>query len=437
MNSILIKNGRVIDPSQDLDAVMDVFISEGKIRRVEKDISEQADQTINAENLVVCPGMLDMHTHLREPGREDEETIYTGTRAAAAGGFTTICCMPNTRPICDSRTNIKYILANVVEVGVVHVYPVAAVTMGQKGEEIVEFGDLIEAGAIAFSDDGYSVMNAEIMRRALEYTSMFDVPILDHCEDIHLSNIGVMHEGYYQCLLGLPGIPAAAETTQVARDIELVEFFGGRLHICHISSEASIHLVRRAQKRGVDITCEVTPHHLILTDAAVKETSFDTNVKVKPPLVSEENRQELIRGLQDGTISVIATDHAPHTDKDKDKVFLDAPFGLIGMETAIPVLLSEIVHKEIISINQMIEKMTINPAKVLKIDKGTLKKGADADVTILDLNKEHTINAENFFSKSRNTPFNGKECRGAVHTTIVGGAVVFADGEIKVNNKHE
>lgn len=434
MNSILIKNGRVIDPSQELDDIRDIYISGDIIKQVAPKINRKATHIIEADNLIVTPGLIDMHTHLREPGREDEETIFSGTRAAAAGGFTSICCMPNTRPICDSRTNIKYIHSRVLELGVVNVYPIASITVGQLGEEIVEFGDLVDAGAIAFSDDGLAIMNAEIMRRALEYTSMFDVPILDHCEDHNLANEGVMHAGFIQSLLGLAGIPGAAESTQVARDVELVEFFGGRLHICHISINASVHLIRRAKRRGVNITCEVTPHHLTLTDALVKETNFDTNTKVKPPLVSEENRLELIRGLQDGTIDVIATDHAPHTAKDKDKEYVSAPFGLIGMETAIPVIFTDLVHTGIITVNQMIEKMTINPVRILKLDRGTLKAGAYADVTILDPKKRHTINSAKFYSLSRNTPFQGKKCKGAVDTTIVGGNVIYSKGKIVVDD---
>lgn len=430
MSDILIKNGRVVDPSQGVDEVRDVLISEGVIKDMGKNLKKKGAEEIDASGMIVSPGLIDMHTHLREPGREDEETIYSGTRAAAAGGFTSICCMPNTRPVCDSRTGVKYILSRVHEVGVVNVYPVGAITVGQEGAQITEFGDLISAGAIAFSDDGHPVMNAEIMRRSLEYTAMFDVPILDHCEDLNLSNIGMMHEGYIQSLLGLAGIPAAAETIQVGRDIELLEFFGGRLHICHVSARGSIHLIRRAKKRGVRVTCEVTPHHLTLTDALVKETNFDTNTKVKPPLTSEEDRQELIRGLQDGTIDVIATDHAPHTDKDKDLVYIEAPFGLIGMETAVSILFTNLVHKGLITISQLIEKMSVNPARILKIERGTLKAGAVADITIIDPDRRHTIKANNFFSRSRNTPFDGEKCRGAVDTTIVSGRVVFSKGKI-------
>jgi len=313
---------------------------------------------------------------------------------------------------------------------------VAAVTVDQKGDQITEYGDLIDAGAIAFSDDGHPVMNAEIMRRALEYTAMFDVPILDHCEDLNLSNIGVMNSGYIQSLLGLAGISSAAETTQVARDIELLEFFGGKLHICHISTEGSVHLIRRAKKRNVNISCEVTPHHLTLTDELVKKTNFDTNTKVKPPLCSEEDRLALIKGLQDGTIDVIATDHAPHTCRDKDKVYKDAPFGLIGMETAIPVLLTELVHNNILSISDMIKKMTVNPAKILRLEKGTLKEGSDADITIIDPEKEHVIRSKKFYSLSSNTPFEGKKCKGAIDTTIVAGEVVFTGGKI-IKDKSE
>jgi dihydroorotase len=436
MKSILIKNGHVIDPSQGIDEKADILVKNGIIQKLANIIDEKDAYLIDAKGLVITPGLIDMHTHLREPGREDEETIFSGTRAAAAGGFTSICCMPNTIPVCDSRTGVKYLHSRAHELGIVNVYPIASITVNQKGEEITEFGDLIDAGAVAFSDDGYPVMNAEIMRRALEYTAMFDVPILDHCEDLDLSNVGVMNSGYIQELLGLPGISSAAETTQVARDIELLEFFGGRLHICHISAEGSVHLIRRAKKRGVNITCEVTPHHLTLTDEIVKKTNFDTNTKVKPPLSSEEDRLALIKGLQDGTIDIIATDHAPHTGKDKDKVYKDAPFGMIGMETAISVLLTDLVQNKMISLSDMIEKMTINPARILKIDKGTLKEGAAADITIIDPEKKHIIRSKNFFSLSRNTPFEGKKCKGAIDTTIVAGELVFTGGKI-IKDKSE
>ncbi|MCD6385061.1 dihydroorotase, partial [Candidatus Sumerlaeota bacterium] len=341
---ILIKNGRVIDPANNIDTIMDVLIEGERIIRTEPDISPpRGARIIDASDTIVCPGFIDMHCHLREPGYEDKETIASGTTSAAAGGFTVVCTMPNTIPVIDSQTGVKFILDRARTTGKIKVLPIAAVTRGSLGEEITEFGDLVAHGAIGFSDDGLPVKNAEILRRAMEYTSMFNVPVMDHCEDLELTGDGVMYEGKVSTLLGLKGIPSAAESTIVARDLELAEFTGGWIHICHLSVARSVELIRAAKRRGVKVTAEVTPHHLTLTDEAVRTTSFDTNTKVKPPLSSEHDRQALIQGLLDDTIDVIVTDHAPHTAMEKDKPFVDAPFGVIGFETAFSVIYTELV----------------------------------------------------------------------------------------------
>jgi dihydroorotase len=432
MKSLLIKNGHVVDPANGRDEPLDVYIRNGIIKEVGKRVRAKADETLDAKGLYVVPGLIDMHAHLREPGREDEETIASGTRAAAAGGFTSVCVMPNTTPVIDSQTGIKYIINRAQTEGVVNVYPIAAITKNRQGEEINEFGDLITHGAIAFSDDGLPVMNSDIMRRALEYTAMFGVPILDHCEDLNLSEGGVINEGYTSTILGLKGIPSSAESTVVARDIELAEFTGGRVHICHVSTKPSIDLIRLAKSQGIRITAEVTPHHLTLTEESVRQMNFNTNTKVKPPLCSETDRQSLVNALLSGTIDVIATDHAPHTNIEKDKVYTEAPFGLIGLETAIPVLLTELVHPGIIPLALMIEKMTISPARILKLERGTLSAGSPADVTLISPNKQWIISAKRFFSKSANSPFLGKRVKGAVEGTIVGGQLIYYRGKMLV-----
>ena len=428
MSKILIKNGHVIDPKNKIDGLLDVLIDKGKIEKVAKNIKISKVKVIDAKGKCVVPGLIDMHCHLRVPGREDEETIYSGTCSAAAGGFTSICTMPNTDPVIDTQTGVKFIISRAQTDGVVNIFPIAAITKGALGEEITEFGDLIWYGAIAFSDDGKPVMNAEIMQRALQYTSMFDVPVLSHCEDLNLSRDGVMHEGYMSTLLGLPGMPSVAESAMVSRDIELAESSGGRLHICHTSAKRSVELIRKAKKRGVNVTAEVTPHHLTLTDECV--TSFDTYFKVNPPLRTKEDIKELINGIKDGTIDVIATDHAPHTDIEKDMVFLDAPFGMIGMQTAVPVIMTHLVHKNIISINKMVEMMSTNPAKILRLNKGSLGIGADADVTIIDPAKEWLIKKEDLLSRSSNCPFLNMKCNGGIDTTIVGGKIVYQNNKI-------
>ncbi|MFP4381450.1 MAG: dihydroorotase [Candidatus Sumerlaeia bacterium] len=430
MTTLLIKNGRIIDPANKRDEVADILVEDGKIADCGRDLGAQADETIDATGKIVCPGFIDMHVHLREPGREDKENIESGSRAAAAGGFTSICPMPNTSPVVDSAQGLQFLLSRAREKSVVHILPVAAVTQGQMGESITEFGDLVYYGAIAFSDDGNPIMNAEIMHRALEYTSMFNVPILDHCEDQMLAEGGQMRSGAMAMKLGLKGIPGAANSCQVARDIDLARYTGGRVHIQHLSVRASVEYIATAREKGINVTCEATPHHLTLTDACLE--GYDTNYKMNPPLGSEDDRQALLEGLRSGVIDCIATDHAPHTDMEKDQVFDQAPNGVLGMETAFGVCYTDLVLKKEIDLNLLIEKMTIAPAKILNLTKGTLSKGVDADITILDLDHEYTVDAKQFFSRSSNCPWHGAKLKGRALYTIVDGRVVFENGSFRV-----
>ena len=428
MSRLLIQNGHVVDPANGINAPMDVLIEGGKIAAVGPKLSRAGAQVINASGCYVFPGFVDLHVHLREPGREDEETILTGTRAAAAGGFTSVCSMPNTTPVIDRATGINYLRSATQRDGVVNVFPAAAVTLGQEGKEITEFGDLVRRGAVAFTDDGHCVMDSEIMRRALEYTAMFNVPIMDHCEDESLKHDGVLNEGRVSMLLGLKGIPTVSETVVVARDIALAEYTGGHVHVQHVSARRSVELIREGKQRGVRVTAEVTPHHLSLTEEACLE--FDTNAKVAPPLRSEDDRLALVEGLVDGTLDVIATDHAPHTDIEKDFVLTEAPFGMIGLEIAFAICHGELVAKGRLDLPSLIARLTVNPARVIRINKGTLSVGADADVTVVDLGLKRRVAREALFSKSYNTPFLGKTLRAFPVHTVVGGNLVYSKGQI-------
>ncbi|MGI8907468.1 MAG: dihydroorotase [Candidatus Sumerlaeaceae bacterium] len=438
MASLLIQNARVLDPGSGVDFTSGaVLVQHGTIDRVAESISKEdtpsGTEVIDAAGLLLCPGFIDLHTHLREPGREDKETIATGTRAAAAGGFTSVCPIPNTNPVIDSQTGLKFVLARAETDAIVNVFPYAAVTKGQAGEEIVEFGDLVHNGAYGFTDDGRPVMNTEIMRRALEYSAMFNVPILDHCEDAHLAHGGIMHEGDVSMRLGLKGIPAIAESVQVARDAELVMTTGGHMHIMHVSKRESVEVLRRAKaqmgartngSRLGRLTAEVTPHHLCLTDEAL--LGFDTAAKVNPPLGSEEDRQALIEALLDGTIDCIATDHAPHTDIEKDFPITECPFGMVGLETAFPLVYTSLVKTGRMSLPFLIERMTSKPADVLHLQpRGTLAQGAPADLVIIDLEKEFEVTPQFFRGKSCNSPLIGQRVQGLVMRTIVGGRTVF------------
>jgi dihydroorotase len=422
MTTLLIKNGRVIDPANKIDKVTNVFIENGKIKSIGK--TAKASKTIDAKGLIVTPGLIDMHVHLREPGKEDEETIASGTAAAINGGFTSVACMPNTDPAIDNEASAEFVYLQAKRAGKANVFPIGAVTKGRKGEEISEMGQLFRGGAVGFSDDGSPIKSAEVVRRALEYSRMFDKPIIDHCEDLDLIRDGVMSEGSVSVKLGLVGMPPVSEEIMVYRDIALAKLTNGKLHIAHISTKRAVELVRQAKKGGIRVTAEVTPHHLTLTDDYVKTSDFNTNYKVNPPLRTKSDIEALRAGLKDGTIDAIASDHAPHAEEEKDVEYNVAPFGIIGMETLLPVVLTELVHKKVITINQMVAALTVNPARILGIAKGTLSIGADADVTLIDLNKEWVIDPTKFKSKSRNCPFAGWKVKGKAVEVIVAGQVI-------------
>jgi dihydroorotase len=419
---LLLKNGRLIDPAQGIDDTLDLLLEGGKVARVGKRIKAGGAKEIDVAGLVVCPGFIDMHVHLREPGQEWKESVESGTASAAAGGFTGIACMPNTDPVNDSRSVTEFILKQARTHGAVHVYPIGCVTKGMNGEQLAEMGDMLDAGARAFSDDGKPVQSSQVMRKALEYSKIFDVPIIDHCEDCALVDGGVMHEGEFSTRLGLKGWPGAAEDSMVQRDILLAEYTGGHVHIAHLSTARSLGYVRAAKRRKLRVSCEVTPHHLTLTDEALG--TYDTDAKMNPPLRSSRDLKALLKGLADGTVDAIATDHAPHLPDEKCVEFSRAPFGVIGLETAVPVCLDRLVHKKVIGLSRLVELFTTGPARVLHLDKGTLAAGADADVTVLDPDRLTTITPETFRSKSRNTPFKQWTLRGMAVMTVVGGRVV-------------
>ncbi len=419
--SLVIKNGRVLDPGQGLDEAVDVLIEGGRILNLGKDL--RAEETIDARGKVICPGFIDMHTHLREPGREDEETIASGTAAAARGGFTGICCMANTHPVNDNQAVTDFVLNQARNAGLIPVYPIGAISKGLKGEEMAELGDLKAAGCVGFSDDGRPVMNANLMRRALEYSKMLDLPLIEHCEDLNLSGSGVMNEGFTSTRLGFRGIPAASEEVMVARNIILAEMTGARLHIAHVSVAGSVHLIRWAKSRGVRVSGEVCPHHFSLSEEAL--VSFDTNLKMNPPLRSVEDIAALKEGLADGTLEAIVSDHAPHAASEKEVEFDYAPTGIIGLETAVSLSLHELYHQGVLPLGNLVAKFTSGPAAILGLKKGSLAPGADADLTLLDLEKEVVVDPAQSRSKSRNTPFWGWKLKGAPWMTICAGRTVY------------
>ncbi|MBI4301251.1 MAG: dihydroorotase [Chloroflexi bacterium] len=460
--NLLIKGGHILDPSQGLDAIGDLYIVEGKITWVEP-LKEKRPlgkfAVIPASGLLVCPGFVDLHCHLRQPGYEDKETIASGTRAAAKGGFTTLCCMPNTKPPVDSQAVVEYVQRTAHTEGVVRVYPIGCISKGLKGEELAEMGELAAAGVMAYSDDGQPVTSSRLMRHALEYSLAFGRPIIDHCEDKALSADGAMNEGWVATRLGLKGIPAAAEEAIVARDIALAELTGACLHIAHVSTAGSVDLLRRAKDKGLAVTAEVTPHHLTLTEERVMGFStqtahhtasalwYDTNAKVNPPLRSEKDRQALLEALKDDTIDAIATDHAPHTIVDKLCEFDAAAFGISGLETALGCLLS-LVHSGQLDLKLLISKLTWEPVRILEIKKaslfptsplpwglGTLQMGAPGDVTIFDPSKEWVVNPNTFASKGKNTPWAGCQLKGQVMATVVAGNLAYRDDSLRLEGQ--
>ncbi len=417
--NILIKNGHVIDPANKVDGKLDMLVTDGKIAKLGKSgsITTEGAQVIDAAGKIVVPGLIDMHVHLREPGFEYKETIASGAEAAKAGGFTSVCCMPNTNPVNDNRSITEFILSQAKD-SAARVYPIGAITKGSKGEELAEMGELHQSGCVAVSDDGKPVMNAALMRRAMEYSRIFDMLLIAHCEDSVLSGKGVMNEGVVSTELGLRGIPRAAEDVMTARDLSLAELTGCRLHIAHVSTAGSVRMVREAKARGVNVTAETCPHYFTLTDEAVR--GYNTMAKMNPPLRTADDVSAIKAGLADGTIDVIATDHAPHGMDEKSGEFDYAPFGIVGLETALGLTL-KLVDEGILSLVEVIRKLSVNPANILKIKKGTLSAGDDADITIIDPNIEWTVDSSQFKSMSKNTPFNGWKLKGRAVRTIVGG----------------
>ncbi len=424
MKPVLLTGGRVIDPSRDFDQIADVLLADGKIESVGSGlIGPEGVQTVNVAGRVVAPGLVDVHVHLREPGREDAETVATGARAAAAGGFTAICAMPNTDPVTDNQAAVGFIVKQGAAARAARVYPIGAISLGQKGEHLAEFGELVQAGAVAVSDDGHPVVSSHLMRTALEYAQTFDVPVVDHCEDPSLAHGGAMHEGVVSTQLGLKGIPSAAEAIMVARDILLAELTGGHVHICHVSARQSVDLIRQGKDRGVNVTAEATPHHFALTHDAC--ANYDTNTKMNPPLRELADVEAIRVGLEDGTIDAIATDHAPHHYETKDRDFDEAPFGVVGLETALGLGISELVTPGLLTLPQLIRRMSTDPARIFHLPGGTLQPGMPADLCIFDPEARWVVEPDRFYSKSRNTPFAGRWLQGRVEGTFVGGERVF------------
>jgi dihydroorotase len=425
---VLIKGGYVVDPAAGVNGVRDVLIEDGRIARVDASLDANGARVVEVpQDWIVCPGLIDMHVHLREPGQEHKETVATGVAAAAAGGFTSVACMPNTDPINDQASVTELILRRAAEANLARVYPIGAVSRGSRGEQLADIGELHGAGCVAISDDGRPVATALLMRRALEYAGMFDMPVIDHCEDPSLKGNGVAHEGHQGSALGLRGIPAAAEEIMVERDITLAGLTGGAFHVAHMSVRGSLRAVRDGKARGIRVTCEVAPHHFTLTDEAL--SGYDTNAKMNPPLREAADRDAMIQGLADGSIDAIATDHAPHHYDEKEVEFDQAPFGIVGLETAVSLVFDRLVHRGHIGLPRMVELLSTNPAKILKIPGGSLAAGAPADVTLLIPDLPVIVSASRFRSKSKNTPFDGWTLRGGVGATIVGGRIVYVNAD--------
>jgi len=423
---LLIRNGRVIDPSQGLDQGMDVLLENGHVAALGERLDVPAKtKVLDAAGLVVAPGFIDLHTHLREPGFEHKETIESGCRAAVAGGFTALCCMPDTDPVNDDPSVTSFILKRAEQVGLAKVYPIGAVSVGLEGEEMAEIGEMVGAGAVAISDDRRPVTNAQLFRRALEYARSFDVPVAAHEEDLDLSDGGSMHEGAVSTRIGLRGMPTSAEEVMVARDVLLAELTGGRLHLCHLSTSTALDLVRTAKQRALAVSCEVAAHQFVLTDEDVAGANYDPNWKTSPPLRSASEVEAILQAIYDGTVDAIVSDHEPHHADEKELDFSDAPFGIVGLETAVPLALDRLVHGRVIGLMQLVRLMSTRPAEIFNLPGGSLREGAPADVTVLDLRALRSVDAGSFQSRAHNTPFAGMRLKGWPAATIVGGEIVW------------
>ena len=425
---LLLKSGRVVNPATNFNDMVDILIEDEKIVKIGADLQSDDAEIFDATGLIIAPGLIDMHVHLREPGQEAKEDIGSGTRAAAAGGITTVACMPNTSPVIDNSVLVQGIAQRAQQDGVVKVKVVGALSKGQEGKELAEIGDMLEAGAVAITDDGHYVDSAKLLMNGLDYIARYDLPIISHAEDNTLTEDGVMHEGAVSAMLGMKGRPAVAEDIAVSRDILLAEYTNARIHIAHISSKGAVELVRQAKKRGVKVTAEVTPHHLTLTDEEIK--NFNVAAKVCPPLRSKDHVQAMIEGLKDGTIDAIVTDHSPHAFEEKDREFKFAPNGFTGMETSLGVILTNLYHTGIMTIDEIIEKMSVAPAKILKLDAGNIKIGKIADLTVIDTEKTWKVDSNKFYSRGKFTPYDGVELKGKAVATIVNGKIVMENGII-------
>jgi dihydroorotase len=425
----LLKGGRLVDPASGRDGVFDILIDGDRIARVGRDLPADGAAVVEIPSgMIVCPGLIDMHVHLREPGQEHKETVATGTAAAVAGGFTAVACMPNTNPVNDNAGVTEYMLKKAAAANLARVYPIGAVSRGQKGEQLADIAELKAAGCVAVTDDGRPVSTALLMRRALEYTSMFNMPVIEHCEEQTLKGDGVAHEGYQASSLGLRGIPSEAESIMALRDISLASLTGGAVHIAHMSARQTLDAVRFGKARGARVTCEVTPHHFVLTDEMLAApVAYDTNTKMNPPLREAADRDAMLQGLADGSIDVIATDHAPHAADEKQVEFDQAPFGITGLETAVSLCFDRLVHRGIVTLPQLVELLSVNPARILNVPGGSLADGAPADISILAPDLVVTVDAARMKSKSKNTPFDGWQLRGGVAATIVGGRTVYVN----------
>lgn len=421
----LIKGGFVIDPKSGKNGLFDIIIDKGKIVEIGNDLEFTTGDIVDVTGKYVIPGLVDAHCHLREPGFEYKEDIETGTQSAAVGGFTSIACMPNTNPVIDNESVVKYIINRAKQDGFVNVYPIGSITKGQAGEELSEIGELKFAGAVAVSDDGKPVMKASIMKKALQYASMFDITVISHCEDLDIAEDGYMNEGYQSTVMGLKGIPSAAEEVMVARDLILAEYTNAPIHIAHVSTELSVDLIRNAKKRGVKVTCETCPHYFVLTEDACE--GFNTLAKVNPPLRTQKDVDAIIEGLKDGTIDIIATDHAPHHIDEKNVEFASAANGMVGFETALPLVITYLYKTGVLTLEQIVEKMCVNPSKILGLNKGSLEVGKAADITIIDVDEDVIVDTAKFKSKSKNSPFNGYKLKGAIYYTIVNGKFIVRE----------